>query len=274
MRHFWLLILPLLACGQSYIASEDEAFYDAYSDGWTTGDNGGRGFGEWRLLAPEYLSEDAEQYAGFFIADASVEADLAGSAREGRAFGIFANGTGFEETVAFRPFDRPLGVGDVFSMRFEFDGFAKKFEGDSGEGVSSVGVALRTRSEAADLEALARGRAVVLALIEGLSTYQILDADGRHNTRVFLDPEGVELGFTLRDDLRYDLQLTTLSDQVAHHFKGRRLLTESSAEATEPPEASREGSIPEAFAIFNLNGGRYNVYSGAFQISRKERDTP
>lgn len=263
-------MFPFLACGQSYIASEDEAFYNAYSDGWATGDNGGRGFGEWRLLAPEYLSEDAEQYAGFFIAEASVEADLAGSAREGRAFGIFANGTGFEETVAFRSFDRPLGVGDVFSMRFEFDGFAKKFESDSGEGVSSVGVALRTRSEAGDLKALARGRAVVLAVVEGLSTYQILDADGRYNTRVFLDTEGVELGFTLRDEGRYDLQITTLSDQIAHHFEGRRLLTERAAEA---PEPTVEPS-PEAFAIFNLNGGRHNVYSGAFQISRKERNTP
>ena len=47
-------------------------------------------------------------------------------AREGKAFGIFANGTRFEETVAFRAFDHPLEVGDVFSFKFKFSGFLNK----------------------------------------------------------------------------------------------------------------------------------------------------
>jgi hypothetical protein len=267
------LALPLALAAQTYIASEDEAYYQIYADGWATGDNGGRGFGPWRLFAPLDGFEEADQYAGFFIADASMEADLAGSAREGRAFGIFANGTGFEETVAFRPFDRPLDPGDVFSMRFEFDGFAKKFERDATSGSSTVGVALRTSTDAADLEALSKDRAVVFAVIDGLSTYQILDAEGRLNTRVFIDPQGVELGFTLREDQRYDLQITTLSDQVAHHFEGRPLLAENaseSPEATDPTDAIRL----RAFALFNLNGGRNNAYSGAFQISRQEANLP
>lgn len=267
-----LLASPLFVVAQSYIASEDEAYYYPYTDGWATGDNGGRGFGPWVLFAPEYAAEGEEQYAGFFLAEAAREADLAKAAREGKAFGIFANGTGFEETVAFRSFDRPLEAGDVFSLRFEFDGFAKKFERDASSGSSTVGVALRTSTEAADLKALSEDRAIVFAVIEGLSTYQILDAGGRFNTRVFLDPEGVELGFTVREDMRYDLQVTTLGDQVAHHFKDRPLITEGTGRA-DSPDRSAQAKL-HAYALFNLNGGLNNAYFGAFQVSRKETNSP
>lgn len=250
---------------QSYIAAEDEAFYDAYNNGWQTGDWSGRGFGQWRLFAPEYTADGEEQYVGFFIAEADKEADLAQTAREGKAFGIFANGTGFEETVAFRGFEQPLNAGDVISMRFEFDGFNSKFERDSDK-ISSVGIALHLQSDIQDLSELAQGRAVVLAVIEGLSTYQILDTEARFNTRVFLDPEGVDVGVTIRDDAHYDLQLTTLSDNVVHHFIGRTMKQD------EPKEGEPAALDPKlhGFALFNLNGGKNNAYFGAFQISRQE----
>ena len=274
-----LLVAGCVAAhGQSYIASEDEAFFDVYGDGWQTGDNGGRGFGAWRLFAPEMASNDADakQYAGFFIAEAEREADLTGVAREGRAFGIFANGTGFESTVAFRPFDGALGPGDVFSLRFEFDGFERKFATDSEE-VSSAGVGLRSETEAASMEALAASRALVVAVVEGLSTYQIFDAAGRFNTRVFLDPDGVEIGITLRGEGRYDLQLTTLGDEKATHFKGRKLRApvagtedaETPGTAAEAPETPEPREI-RSFVVFNLNGGAHNAYFGALQVSRQE----
>jgi hypothetical protein len=251
---------------QSFIAGEDEAFYAAYNDGWRTGDWSGRGFGQWRLFAPEYAAAEEEQYVGFFIAETGKEADLAQTAREDKAFGIFANGTGFEETVAFRSFEQPLNVGDVFSLRFEFDGFNSKFERDS-EKTSSVGIALHLQTAINDLSELREGRAVVLALIEGLSTYQILDADARFNTRVFLDPEGVEVGVTIGAAGRYDLQLTTLSDNVVHHFIGRTL------KQAEPIGGETVTLDPQlnGFALFNLNGGKSNAYFGALQISRQER---
>jgi len=260
----------VLLCGvtllhaQSYVASEDEAYFDPYADGWQTGDQGGRGFGEWQLFAPEYPAEDASRYAGFFLAEASNEADLSGAAREGQAFGIFANGTGFEETVAFRSFSRPLEAGDVFSLLFEFDGFVSKFEGDSME-QSTVGIALRTTATAGTTIELIHGRAMVLAAIRGLSTYQIIDAAPRLNTRVFLDPQGAEVGITLRPEGRYDLQLRTLTDNVVHRFQDRQLdLGEKESPASATPK------IVRSFALFNLNGGRNNAYFGALQVSRQE----
>ena len=247
---------------QSYIAAEDEAYYEVYADGWQTGDSGGRGFKSWQLLSPEYGAAGEAQYTGFFIAQAAQEADLAESAREGRAFGIFANGTGFEETAAFRALEHPLAAGDVFSLRFEFDGFGTKFERDAA-GISSVGIALRYPETAADLSELSTGRALVLAVIEGLSTYQIMDADGRLNTRVFLDEAGIEVGGSVGEAGQYDLQITTLSDRVVHTFPQRRM---------SPPVAEAgDASVQiHSFALFNLNGGAHNAYFGAFQISRQE----
>ncbi|MBK1857191.1 hypothetical protein [Cerasicoccus arenae] len=254
---------PMLA--QSYVFAEDEAYYDAYNDGWQSGDQSGRGFGDWRLFSPEYTKEDEEQYAGFFTANTESNSDLKQSAREGKALGIFANGTGFEETAAFRAFDGPLQSGDVFSMRFEFDGFTNRFERDS-EAISSVGFALRAEADAVGLSELGKGRAMVFAVIKGLSTYQILDADPRFNTRVFIDPEGVDVGITIHDDFRYDLQIITLSDNVVHHFPDRSF----NWEAPKGTFENKGGQKIQSFALFNLNGGSSNVYFGAFQVSRLE----
>ena len=250
---------------QTYIAAEDSALYGAYSDGWQTGDASGRGFGPWKLYAPEYVNAEEEQYAGFFIAEASVEQDLGQAALEGKAFGIFANGTGFEETIAFRSLNQPLNRGDTFSCRLEFDGFQSKFDRDSTR-VSSVGIAFRASPEANSLGELVEGRLLVLAVIEGLSTYQILDAETRLNTRIFIDPEGVELGVTPREDGRYDLQLITLSDQVRHDFPGRSFNFDPKTD-----DAPVQQSI-HSFALFNLNGGASNAYFGAFQVSRQEAE--
>lgn len=250
---------------QSYIAGEDEAHYEAYADGWQSGDQSGRGFGAWQLLAPEYVSEGEEQYAGFFIADIGREADLADFARSGKSFGIFANGTQFEETVAFRAFDRNLNPGDHFSLRFKFDGFATKFERDSDE-ISSVGIALRNSATAASLDAITEGRLLVFAILEGLSTYQLFDGEKRYNTRVFIDPLGAELGITIHENNCYDLQIMTLSNEVVHHFKNRPLRLPDAKDDTKQ-ETPRE---VRGFALFNLNGGANNAYFGALQVTRTE----
>jgi hypothetical protein len=251
---------PVASAAQTYVAAEDGAHFAPYADGWQSGDRGGRGFGAWRLFAPEYgAAEGEEQYAGFFIAEAGREADLAGVAHEGRAFGIFANGTGFEETVAARAFDGVLRPGDVFTFRFKFDGFRRKFERDA-ENVSSVGLALRSSSQAAGLEDLTEGRMLVFAALQGLSTYQLLDAEPRFNTRVFLDPEGVEVTVRLREAARYDLEIRTLSDDRVHRLAGRRLRTGG--------ESAADGPGVRGFALFNLNGGEHNAYFNAFQLLR------
>jgi hypothetical protein len=130
---------------------------------------------------------------------------------------------------------------------------------------STVGIALRTTATAGTTIELIHGRAMVLAAIRGLSTYQIIDAAPRLNTRVFLDPQGAEVGITLRPEGRYDLQLRTLTDNVVHRFPDRQLdLGEKESPASATPK------IVRSFALFNLNGGRNNAYFGALQVSRQE----
>lgn len=250
---------------QTYIAGEDEAYFDAYSDGWQSGDQSGRGFGTWQLFAPEYTNEDEEQYAGFFIADAGRENDLGDFGSYGKAFGIFANGTQFEETVAFRAFDRCLTPGDHFSLRFKFEGFVTKFERDAEE-ISSAGIALRNDSVAHSLEAISKGRLFVFAILEGLSTYQLFDGGNRFNTRVFIDPRGAELGITIREGNRYDLQIMTLSDQVVSHFKNRPLRLPNQKKNT---DSEVKGEV-RGLALFNLNGGANNAYFGSLQVTRTD----
>lgn len=248
------VLLPAGSWGQTarYNAAEDEAYFGPYEDGWQSGDQGGTGFGPWQLFAPTY-TEGENRYAGFFLAEADREPDLAGAAVQGRAFGVFANGVGFEETVAFRPFAEPLREGDTFSFLLEFDGFSTKFDSDSAE-VASVGLALRGGSRGAGIEDLARERRWVIAAVEGLSTYQVYDAEPRFNTGVFIDPEGALVSVRLREGNAYDLQIQTLGDGRIHEFSGRRL---------------RPSERPvQSFALFNLNGGSSNLYAGGFQLSR------
>lgn len=259
------LMIAVVCSAQSYIAGEDEAHYQAYNDGWQSGDQSGRGFGEWQLLTPEYASEEEEQYAGFFIANTERETGLGDFTSNGKAFGIFANGTQFEETVAFRAFDRALDPGDQFSLRFKFDGFVSKFERDSDE-ISSVGIALLNYSSAVSFNAIAEGRLLVLAILEGLSTYQLFDGEKRYNTRVFIDPLGAEIGILILENNRYDLQIMTLSDQVVHQFTNRPLLLTKAQK-----EIDRDLSNDvRGFALFNLNGGANNAYFGALQVTRDE----
>ena len=208
--------------------------------------------GPWKLIAPTY-SEGEDRFAGFFLAEAENEPDLAGAARQEKAFGIFANGVGFEETVAFRSFNEPLAEGDTLSFLLEFDGFQSKFDSDSPE-LASVGFALREGSSARGLEDMARGRAWVIAAVEGLSTYQIYDAEPRFNTRVFLDPEGIEVSLTLGAGGGYDLRIKTLGDGRIHEFPSRQF-------------RPAENSI-QSFALFNRNGGANNFYAGGFQLTR------
>jgi hypothetical protein len=261
---FLLFLLVDYCYAQSYVSGEDESYYKSYQDGWQSGDKSGRGFQEWILQAPQYDSAEEEQYAGFFIAESNRESDLGSFASKGKAFGIFANGTSFEETVAFRAFDRPLGVGDVFSFRFKFSGFLNKFERDSDK-LSSVGFALRHTVEAYASSSIAKSRVFAFVILEGFSTYQIFDGSKRFNTRIFIDPQGAEVGFRVNDS-GYDIQIITLSDHTIYNLNNRSFaqLQLANEDQNLSPLALR------GFAFFNLNGGANNAYFNALQLSSNE----
>ena len=130
---------------------------------------------------------------------------------------------------------------------------------------STVGVIFRNSESGNTVEDLSQGRSLVFAAIKGLSTYQVLDAGGRFNTGIFLDPEGVEISVTLKKNMTYDLQIITLSKNIIHNIEGRALIKEFNTDNSN----QRAESVLRGFALFNLNGGLNNAYYGSFQILRK-----
>ncbi len=81
--------------------AEDDASQDAYNGGFDSGKNGGSGFGEWKMTSE---GNDENRHSGFFVATTENNKDLNGIAKNGKAWGLFANGTGFEQAVAYRAF--------------------------------------------------------------------------------------------------------------------------------------------------------------------------
>lgn len=77
--------------------AEDDAGDAAYGNGFASGKNGGSGFGPWQLVAE---GNDANRHAGFSLATTASNSDLNGIASDGRAWGFYANGSGFEQAVA------------------------------------------------------------------------------------------------------------------------------------------------------------------------------
>jgi hypothetical protein len=105
----------------SAITHNDNA--DNYGNGWTSGSNGGTGFGAWTLSS----SGGTGGFAGAILGNPSAAAGISGMPTN--SFGLYANPLGSGSFVnAERGFSKPLGVGDSFS-------FVWGINWDSGSGV-------------------------------------------------------------------------------------------------------------------------------------------
>src|SRR2546422_9078022 len=107
--------------GESTVISEDDA--SQYSSGWDNSKNGGNVFTNWTLNSE---GNDNDRHSGFFIAETKDKPDLNGIAKDDKAFGVYANGSGFEQAVGYRGFEKPLQIGDSFSLMVENGPFEKK----------------------------------------------------------------------------------------------------------------------------------------------------
>src|SRR4051812_37652492 len=108
-----LLFAPSLGLAESAVVAEDDASQSAYGGSWDNSKNGGSGFSSWTLTTE---GNDNDRHSGFFIADTKNNQDLNGILKNDKAFGVFANGSGFEQAVAYRAFEKPLQTGDSFSF--------------------------------------------------------------------------------------------------------------------------------------------------------------
>ena len=234
------------------IAEDDAA---SYGGGWGHDKNAGSGFAPW-VTTTEATDED--QHAGFFIADTTNNSDLNGIAKDGKAFGLFANGAGFEQAVAYRAFNKPLEVGDSFSFMMETGSFEKKSDKETAGG-GAIGLVLRTgnaNSSPADYNA---GALFEIGHYEGKANYQIYDGSEQADSGVPFSDGGIIVTLTVNGTDSYDLEIQTAKDKNLTKLPGRKF-----GSAGTP----NSGAI-ESLAVFNRNGEKHDAYFNGFQVSRE-----
>jgi hypothetical protein len=229
--------------------AEDDASHSTYNGGWQNEANGGSGFGPWTLTSE---TQGENSHAGFFIANTSDNQDLTGIAREDKAFGLFANGSGFEQAVAFRPLEQPLEVGDSFSFMMENGRFEKKGDKDDPT-PASAGLVLRSGKANSSTADYNQGARFEFGFYHGQDNFQIHDAEANSDTGVKFVDSGVTVTVTLTGADTYDVEIQTMPNGKLTKLSGRKL--------------KGSGTI-DSMAVFNRNGERHDVYFNQFQISR------
>ncbi len=163
--------------------------------------------------------KDENRHSGFYVATPENNPDVNGILHHGKAWGVFANGTGFEQAVAYRAFSAPLAVGDSFSLMVESGGFEKKFETDDPSG-GSVGLTLRT-SNATDSPADYNKDAVFeFGSYQGKPNYQVYDGTGEDKTGTGVACNDGDVTVTITGEDSYDLEIQTMSDKNVTSCRG------------------------------------------------------
>jgi len=243
------LIFGFVRADQTNLAEDD-----ASQGPIESGKNSGSGFGEWKLLTD---GNDANRHSGSFIATSEHNTDLNGIAQNGKAWGLFANGTGFEQAVAFRAFSEPLAVGDSFSFLMENGRIEKKFETDDPT-PGSIGLTLRT-SNLADAPAdYCKDAVFEFSYEEGKDNYQIHDGAGadQADTGIPFTDSGVIVTVTITGSGTYDLEIQTAADKKLSKLPGRKL--------------SSAGAIT-SLAIFNRDGEKADAFFNGLQVARENK---
>ena len=237
---------------ESVVIAEDDASQSAYGGQWDNSKNGGNGFTNWSLTTE---GNDNDRHAGFFIASTKNNTDLNGIAKGDKAFGLFANGAGFEQAVGYRGFEKPLKAGDSFSFMMENGIFEKKYDNDDPT-PGSIGVVLRTSNANSSVADYNKDAVFEFGYYSGKDNYQIYDGTGadKADSGVAFTDSGVSVTVTITGSDTYDLEIQTLKDKNVTKLPGRKL--------------SSGGSI-QSFAIFDRNGEKNDVFFNQFQVARE-----
>ncbi len=249
-----LIILPLILLADSINVAEDDASQSAYGGEWNNSKNGGSGFSSWTLTTE---GNDDSRHSGFYIADTKNNPDLNGVQKNNKAFGLFANGSGFEQAVAYRAFEKPLQVGDSFSFMLENGPFEKKFDKDDPT-PGSIGLVLRTSNANSSVADYNKDGTFEFGYYQGKGNYQIYDGSGpdKADSGVAFTDAGVSVTVTITGADTYDLEIQTMNDKKVTKLPGRKFTSSS-------PIVS--------FAIFNRNSEKYDAYFNQLQVAREAK---
>ena len=233
---------------ESNVIAEDDASESAYSGQWDNSKNGGNGFGNWTLTVE---GNDNDRHSGFYIADTKSNSDLNGIMKNDKAFGVFANGSGFEQAVGYRSFEKALQVGDSFSFMMENGTFEKKFATDD-PAPGSIGLTLRTGNANSSVADYNKDVVFEFGYYQGKTNYQIYDGTENTDSGVAFVDSGISVTVTITGPGTYDLEIETMSDKKLTKLPGRKL---------------RNSSSIDSFAIFDRNGEKYDAYFNQFQVA-------
>ena len=247
-----LLFAPSLGRAESAVIAEDDANQSAYGGQWDNTKNGGSGFSNW-ILTTE--GNDNDRHAGFFIADTKNNSDLNGIQKNEKAFGVFANGSAFEQAVAYRGFEKALQAGDSFSFMIENGQFEKKFANDDPT-PGSIGLSLRTSKENSSVADYNKDAVFEFGSYNGKSNYQIYDGSDNSDSGVALTDTGVSVTVTLKGGDSYDLEIQTMNDKKVIKLPGRKL---------------KSSAAIQSFALFDRNGEKYDAFFNQFQLARETK---
>ena len=236
----------------SNIIAEDDASDATYVSGWASGKNGGHGFSNWAVTSE---GNDNERHSGFYIANTKTNLDLNGIMKNDKAFGLFANGSGFEQAVAYRAFEKPLQVGDSFSFMMENGTFQKKFDVDDPT-PGSIGLALRTGNPNSSVADYNKDVVFEFGYYQSQSNYQIFDGTENPDSGVPFVDSGIAVTVTITGPGTYDLAIQTLFDKKVIKLPGRKLKNSLSI---------------DSFAVFDRNGERYDAYFNQFQVTHQSK---
>jgi hypothetical protein len=226
----------------------DDASDPAYADGWTSGDNGGTGWGGgWsfrngantQLFPPDANSS----FYGTFVntslgnnnpagvsGDSNTDGDIDTVGDE--AWGLYANTS--NEIYAVRPFSGALTVGQ--SLSFEFD------NGNVTTG-GVVGVRL-----VSNVNAPASSREFEFRFVGGDSFYNHTNGGAFATSTHGFSREGMRVEFTLTGTNTYSLKATRLQDGTIYNFNG----------------TTQVGNAITGIALRNQNAGSGGANNGYF----------
>ena len=241
--------LPAVVCAKPLeIVGEDTA--SNYDSNWSSGTSGGSGFGKW--IMQTITIPDANSHAGFYVASASDKPDLKGAAQNGKAFGMYANGIGFECATAFRTFDQPVKVGQSFSFLMEHGNIVKKFDEDA-SGYGSIGLTLRACTDSSDTEDYNKEVRFEIGYYKEGSIYKIYDDEGAKELDIPLSAGALAVTLTLVSEDVYNLEITVVATKETMHINGHKL-------------GGKTGAPISSFCIFDRNGEANDAYFNGFQI--------
>ena len=230
--------------------ADDSAGQGMYNGGWNDGTGRDNNFFPWKMVS---TSGGDQSFAGHYLAKRGEQQGLEAISEE-RAFALFANGRGFEESVAFRGIAVPLQAGDNFSVDILHGPFGKKgAEDDPAPG--EVGVVYRTGNASESVADYDKGARLRFFAREGSPNYLVTDSVQNFDTGIPVAQEALAVTITVRDADTYDLEVIGLRDQSRRLFENRKF-------------GGAAGSPIQSLAFFNRDAESHDFFFNNFQLSR------